>query len=65
MAFDLYTMEQLARLRLEDARRHAAQQALAFGAADPSRRLRFRIGLALIRAGQRLAGRPRPAPRMA
>ena len=64
MSFDIYSMEQMVKLRLEEARRHAAHEALIERAA-PARPLRLRVGLALIRAGRRLAGPAPRAPRLA
>lgn len=62
MEFDTYALEQVVRSRLAEARAHAAHMAVVAEAADPSRSVRFRVGLALIRVGRRLARQPLPAP---
>jgi hypothetical protein len=53
-------LQVLVRDRLERARADAARRAL-LRAGRPETRLRRRLGLALIRAGQWLAGPARPA----
>jgi hypothetical protein len=65
MPFDTYSMEQVVKLRLAEARTHAARMAMVAQAAEPARSVRFRVGLALIRVGRRLARQPHPQPRLA
>jgi hypothetical protein len=67
MSCDLHTLERLVEFKLEEARRHAAVARLAARAAGPGLLVlaRRRLGLALVRTGRRLAGRPTPHPRPA
>lgn len=66
MDLNTYALEREIATRLAERRAHAARQAVVAalgGRAAPG--LRVRLGLALIRAGHRLAGRPAPSLRPA
>ncbi|HXJ82908.1 MAG TPA: hypothetical protein VMS64_29990 [Candidatus Methylomirabilis sp.] len=59
---NVYLLEQLVNDRLAEARARAAQRALNYPLEPARRPVRVALGLALIRAGQWIAG---PAPRRA
>jgi hypothetical protein len=68
MAMNTHLHAQLVKERLDEARAQAAQRALLRALAPPRRPVRVAIGLALIRAGQWVAGqaaKPSAGPRRA